>query len=62
MGATSFKPDTGDGFFGRPELRATFSYVDWDEDLDNYSVKLGENGSLGEGGEFLFGLQMEIWF
>ncbi|GHW25058.1 maltoporin [Vibrio cholerae] len=60
--APTFKPDTGDGFFGRPELRATFSYVDWDEDLDNYSVKLGENGSLGEGGEFLFGLQMEIWF
>ncbi|MGB5445774.1 MAG: carbohydrate porin, partial [Psychromonas sp.] len=51
------------GFFERPEIRVTASYVDWSEDLDNYSVSVADDAStMGEGGEFILGMQMETWF
>ncbi len=61
--APTFKLDTAAGFFERPEIRVTASYVDWSEDLDNYSVSLSDDAStMGEGGEFIIGMQMETWF
>lgn len=59
--APTFKLSTGAGFFDRPELRVTASYIDWDEDLDNYNA-IGGESTMGEGGEFVFGVQMETWF
>jgi sucrose porin len=60
--APTFKLDTGAGFFQRPEIRFAVSYVDWSEDLDNYSVTVGSDSTMGEGGEVVVGLQMETWF
>ncbi|MGF1757669.1 carbohydrate porin [Photobacterium sagamiensis] len=61
--APTFKLDTSGGFFQRPEIRFAASYVDWSEDLNNYSVSLADDAStMGEGGEAMFALQMETWF
>ena len=61
--APTFKLDTSGGFFQRPEIRFAASYVDWSEDLNNYSVSLDNDAStMGEGGEMIFALQMETWF
>lgn len=61
--APTFKLDTAVGFFERPEIRVTGSYIDWSEDLDNYSVSVEDGAStMGKGGEFIFGMQMETWF
>jgi len=59
--APTFKLSTAAGFFNRPEIRVTASYIDWDEELDNYNA-IGGESTLGEGGEFVFGMQMETWF
>jgi len=61
--APTFKLDSAAGFFERPEIRVTGSYVDWSEDLDNYSVSTATDAStMGDGGEFIIGMQMETWF
>jgi len=61
--APTFKLDTADGFFARPEIRFAVSYVDWSSDLDNYSVSLSSDAStMGEGGEVIVAMQMETWF
>lgn len=61
--APTFKLDTSGGFFHRPEIRFAASYVDWSEDLNDYSVSLDNDAStMGEGGELIFALQMETWF
>ncbi|WP_099607375.1 carbohydrate porin [Vibrio coralliilyticus] len=61
--APTVKLATSAGFFDRPEIRFAVSYVDWSEDLDNYSVSLDSGAStMGQGGETLFALQMETWF
>ncbi|MFT6985104.1 MAG: sucrose porin [Psychromonas sp.] len=61
--APTFKLDTAAGFFERPEIRVTGSYVDWSEALDNYSVSVADDAStMGDGGEFIVGMQMETWF
>jgi len=61
--APTLKLSTVSGFFERPELRFSVSYVDWSSDLDNYSVSLAsDSDTMGEGGEAVFALQMETWF
>ncbi|MDF2153530.1 carbohydrate porin [Vibrio sp. CAU 1672] len=61
--APTLKLSTSSGFFDRPELRFAVSYVDWSEDLNNYSVSLDSGAStMGDGGEMIFALQMETWF
>ncbi|MGR5117544.1 carbohydrate porin [Vibrio astriarenae] len=61
--APTLKLSTSSGFFDRPELRFAVSYVDWSEDLNNYSINLDpESATMGEGGEMVFALQMETWF
>lgn len=61
--APTLKLSTSQGFFDRPELRFAVSYVDWSEDLDNFSVSTAADAAtMGEGGEVLFALQMETWF
>jgi sucrose porin len=67
--APTFKLNTEAGFFNRPELRALASYVDWSDDLNGYDPNgtgddQGDFGTTGfdDGGQWLFGLQMETWF
>ncbi|WP_028865990.1 carbohydrate porin [Psychromonas aquimarina] len=61
--APTFKLDTAAGFFERPEIRLTASYIDWSDDLNNYSVSVADGAStMGDGGEFIAGMQMETWF
>ncbi|PMH43262.1 porin [Vibrio sp. 10N.286.49.B3] len=61
--APTFKLDTAAGFFERPELRFAISYVDWSQDLDDFSVSLkSDANTIGAGGEVMFALQMETWF
>lgn len=61
--APTFKLDTSGGFFQRPEIRFAASYVDWSKDLNDYSVSLATDANtMGEGGEFIFAMQMETWF
>jgi len=66
--APTFRLDVGAGFFERPEVRFHVSYLDWDDSLIGYSVNGDDTGinfgttNLTKGGEFLGGMQMEIWF
>lgn len=64
--APTLKLDTAAGFFERPELRLVATYMDFSDDFRNFTVfdGFGENrgGFVGEGGGFLFGVQMETWF
>ncbi len=61
--APTLKLSTSTGFFDRPELRFAVSYVDWNEDLNGYSISTDADAmTMGEGGEVLFALQMETWF
>ncbi len=50
---------SGSGFWGRPELRAMLSYIDWDQELEEYPT--GSGLAAGEPGLHA-ALQMEIWF
>lgn len=61
--APTLKLATAAGFFDRPELRFAVSYVDWSDELENYSVSVDDSAStMGRGGETVFALQMETWF
>ncbi len=64
--APTLKLDTQAGFFNRPELRLVATYLTFDEDFETFTIGggFGENrgGFVGEGGGFLFGVQMETWF
>ena len=67
--APTFNLDTSGGFFQRPAIRLLASYMDWDEDLNNfnYGEALDEPGTFGQTGwgesdHWLYGVQMEIWF
>ncbi|OZG75201.1 porin [Hahella sp. CCB-MM4] len=63
--APTFKLDTNSGFFNRPEIRFMASYIDWDDDLNGFGDSLEEDTFANtpyDGGTWLFGAQMEIWF
>lgn len=67
--APTFNLDTLGGFFQRPAIRFLVSYLDWDDDLNNfnYGNTLEEPGTFGQTGwgesdRWLFGIQTEIWF
>ncbi len=63
--APTFKLDTGAGFFNRPEIRFMVSYIDWDDDLNGFGDTLEADTFANtpyDGGTWLFGTQMEIWF
>jgi len=63
--APTFKLDTGAGFFNRPEIRFMVSYIDWDDDLNGFGNTLEADTFANtpyDGGSWLFGTQMEIWF
>ncbi|MBQ1783563.1 MAG: carbohydrate porin [Gammaproteobacteria bacterium] len=62
--APTFKMNTKAGFFDRPEIRLLASYIDWSDELNGFGVD-SDNFALtnfDDGGQFLFGAQMEIWF
>ncbi|MDP5255518.1 MULTISPECIES: carbohydrate porin [unclassified Vibrio] len=59
--APTFKLDTQGGFFDRPEIRFAVSYVDWSDELENYTIS-NSSSAMGEGSKVLFALQMETWF
>jgi sucrose porin len=67
--APTFNLDTSGGFFQRPVIRFLVSYLDWDNDLNNfnYGEALAEPDTFGQTGwgktdHWLYGIQMEIWF
>lgn len=67
--APTFKLDTSEGFFARPELRLFASYMAWDDDLNgfSYDAPADPNGNFGNttfdgNSKWLFGAQMEVWF
>lgn len=59
--APTFKPQVG-GFWNRPEIRTFASYTAWDDELNDYTTEdsFGTEGYMG--GQWSFGVQMEIWF
>jgi maltoporin len=67
--APTFNLDTFCGIIECPAIRFLASYMDWDEDLNNfnYGEALDEPGTFsqtgwGDSDHWLYGVQMEIWF
>ncbi|WP_408619563.1 carbohydrate porin [Celerinatantimonas sp. YJH-8] len=61
--APTFRADNFAGFFDRPEIRFFATYMNWSQQLENYSSTdaLGATG-FKSGGEVNMGVQMETWF
>lgn len=61
--APTFKPDNVFDLKARPEIRVFASYLNWAKNLDDYSTydNFGSSG-FTYGGNWNFGVQMEIWF
>ncbi|MFB5744877.1 carbohydrate porin [Cedecea sp. S5-13] len=61
--APTFKMQNVTDFFERPEIRFFVSWMNWDKNLDNYSLTdtFGNSG-YHSGGSLMFGTQLETWF
>lgn len=61
--APTFKVGNVFDIKARPEIRFFATYMNWDKELDRYSINddFGSEG-FGAGGTWNFGVQAEIWF
>ena len=65
----TFNLDTGAGFFQRPALRGLITYLNWDDNLNNFNYGQAPSepdefaSTTWDGTDhWLFGVQMETWF